>query len=96
MLRPPDHGFAVHPDVVLERIEDSVIAVHLGTDRIVELNETAGRLLELIREGMTGAQAVDVLAAEYDAPREEIAGNVASTVAVLVAEQIVSPEAEGP
>ena len=96
MLRPPDHGFAVHPDVVLERIEDSVIAVHLGTDRIVELNETAGRLLELLREGMTGAQAVDVLAAEADAPREEIAGNVASTVAVLVAEQIVSPEAEGP
>lgn len=96
MQRPPDHGFAVHPDVVLERIEDSVIAVHLGTDRIVELNETAGRLLELIREGMTSAQAVDVLAAEYDAPREEIAANVASTVAVLVAEQIVSPEAEGP
>ncbi|HZX00252.1 MAG TPA: PqqD family protein [Trueperaceae bacterium] len=84
-----DSTFAVHSDVVLESIEDMMIAVHLGTDRIVELNETASRLLELLMGGATAATAAGMIADEYSAPAGEVLRNVEGTVEALLAEGII-------
>lgn len=84
-----DSTFAVHSDVVLESIEDMMIAVHLGTDRIVELNETASRLLELLIAGATAATAAERIADEYSAPAAEVLQNVEGTVEALLTEGIL-------
>src|SRR5690606_37814287 len=84
-----DSTFAVHSDVVLESIEDMMIAVHLGTARIVELNETASRLLELLMGGATAATAAGMIADEYSAPAGEVLRNVEGTVEALLPEGII-------
>lgn len=84
-----DSTFAVHSDVVLESIEDLTIAVHLGTDRIVELNETASRLLELLIAGASAAAAAGMIADEYSAPAGEVIENVEGTLKALLAEGII-------
>lgn len=75
--------------MVLERLGDTMVTVHLGTDRILELNDTAARLVELLAEGKTTAEAADAIAQEYDAPKAEVVANVESTVARLVEESVL-------
>lgn len=75
--------------MVLERLGDTMVTVHLGTDRILELNDTAARLVELLAEGKTTAEAVGAIAQEYDAPKAEVVANVESTVARLVEESVL-------
>src|SRR5690606_29642851 len=85
------HGatYQASRDVVVERLGESVLAVHLGTDKILELNDTAARLLDLLLEGRTEAEATEIIAAEYDAPSAEVAANVSATLRSLLEEQVV-------
>ena len=85
------HGatYQASSDVVVERLGESVLAVHLGTDKILELNDTAARLLDLLLEGRTEAEATEIIAAEYDAPSAEVAANVSATLRSLLEEQVV-------
>jgi len=77
--------------VVVERLGDTMVTVQLGTDRILELNDTAARLVELLGEGKSTGEAADVIASEYDAPLAEVVANIESTVAQLVEEKILEP-----
>lgn len=75
--------------MVVEKLGESLLAVHLGTDRILELNETAARLVELLVDGKTVAEVRDIIAAEYEAPPAEVAANVDATLRTLLDEQIL-------
>ncbi len=46
------------PDVTARRLGENIVLVHLGTDRIYELNPTAARIWELIQTGETGGGVV--------------------------------------
>lgn len=81
-------------DVVIERLGDSTLAVQLGTDRILELNETAGRLLELLLAGKSDVEAMSIIASEYDAPADELRASVEATLASLLAEQVLESKAD--
>lgn len=81
--------YRTSPDVVIERLGDAMIAVQLGTDRILELNETAARLVELLIAGDSDEDAKAALAAEYGVAPDVVAGNVAETIGMLVAEQVL-------
>jgi len=63
-------------DVVARRLGDSAVLVRLSTNQIYELNETGARLWELLEEGASIDAAVTTLAREFEAAREEIAGDV--------------------
>lgn len=89
----PGYRYTTSADVIIERLGDSLLAVQLGTDRILELNDTAARLLDLLLAGKTDVEAVTVISAEYDAPTEEVTASVAATVASLTAEKILVREA---
>ncbi|HZJ10715.1 MAG TPA: PqqD family protein [Trueperaceae bacterium] len=87
----PGKRYAASPDVVIERLGDSMVTVQLGTDRILELNETASRLVELLQAGNSDAEAASLLAKEYDVPLAEVAANVRLTVAQLLEEKVLEP-----
>jgi hypothetical protein len=64
---------AVVPEHVAQRdfVEQS-IAVNLQTGRYHGLNPTASRMIELLDERCTVADAVELLASEFDQPRDVI------------------------
>lgn len=81
--------YRTSPDVVIEKLGDAMIAVQLGTDRILELNETAARLVELLMAGSSVTDATAALASEYGVGAEVVVGDVSETISMLVAEQVL-------
>src|SRR5215510_5014894 len=41
-----------NPDVIAKRLDDAAVLVHLGTNRIFELNGTGMRVWELLGQGL--------------------------------------------
>ena len=65
-----------HPDAVLRRVGDGAVLVHLGTNRVFELNSTAARAWELAVEGHSKPSILAALTAEYAGSGDAIAGDV--------------------
>jgi hypothetical protein len=83
----------VDKDIVSRRVEDAVVLVHLGTDRIYELNRTGGRLWELLEQGLTYGEALFALQNEFDVGREELEREAEAFVDTLVSEDVVEKPA---
>jgi len=92
--QPPQGCWTTTPDVVLQRLGDAMVVVQLQTDAILELNETAARLVEILTDGKTVDEAIDVLTHEYDAPIDDVRRDVHQTLASLVAERVLEPRPE--
>src|SRR5690606_6830211 len=94
----PDHDavlsrrYRLSGEVVVDRLGDSLVAVQLGTDKIFELNETATRLVELLKDGSTAADAALAIANEYDVTVDTVSGDVVDTIATLIAESVIEVE----
>jgi hypothetical protein len=73
----------VDPDVVAERVGDSLVLVHLETNRIYELNPTAARVFELMREGKDRAAIEAVLLEEFAVEPAALAASFDSFLAEL-------------
>lgn len=82
--------YRVPEDVVIERLGEAMIAVQLGTDKILELNETAARLVELLLAGESAMDAKHSLAAEYDVDPSLVGPEVDATIAMLLTEQVLA------
>ena len=68
-LRVPDH-------VVHRSFEEETVVLNLDSGVYHGLNPTAARMLDEIDKSESVAAAVDVLAAEFDQPRERIEADV--------------------
>jgi hypothetical protein len=76
-------GFHPHPDVLVRRVGDEAVLVHMGRNEIFALNPTAARLWELLSEGRSRSEAVDQLQAEFEASEETITQEADRFVALL-------------
>ena len=73
-------------DFVTQDIDGVQFLIPLGGEAfsgIVRSNETAAFLIDLLREETTEAALTDAMAAEYDAPRERLAADVARVLDTL-------------
>ena len=73
-------------DFVTQDIDGVQFLIPLGGEAfsgIVRSNETAAFLIDLLREETTEAALTDAMAAEYDAPRETLAADVARVLQTL-------------
>jgi pyrroloquinoline quinone biosynthesis protein D len=77
-------GFRLRQDAARGR------TVVLGPERVFEADETALATLALIDGERSVATIIDTLAAQYVAPREEIAGDVLEMLADLVERGVVT------
>jgi hypothetical protein len=86
--------YAPHPNVVARRLDDSVVLVHLETNRIFTLNLTGSRIWDLLT-GAAGHRDVGeleaMLRAEYDVDDERLHDDVVSLVAQLAEERLLVP-----
>jgi hypothetical protein len=73
-------------DVVARRVGKTAVLVHLGSNRIYELNDTGARVWELAAEGSTVESLIDRLEEEFDVDRAKLAEEVAVIVTDLLGE----------
>jgi len=52
-------------DVIVRRMGESAVLVHLSTNQIYELNETGTRIWELLEQGRSSTEINDQLCAEF-------------------------------
>ena len=76
------------PDVIWRRVDDSVILVHLGTNKTYELNRTGGRLWELLEQGSTYSDALAAVGSEFEIGTEQLRAEAARLVARLLDEHL--------
>jgi Coenzyme PQQ synthesis protein D (PqqD) len=85
------------PQVISETIQGETIVIHLTTGTYYSLQGTGAEVWDALNAGASVAEAVDGLAAHYEASREEIDEAVAQLVRDLRSEDLVADvDGEGP
>jgi hypothetical protein len=79
------------PGVVAREMPDGAVLVHLGSNRIFELNVTGSRIWTLIESGRTGEEIVRDLTAEFDVDADAASREVAALTARLAEAGLVTP-----
>jgi hypothetical protein len=74
--------------VVWRRVEDSIVLVHLDTNKTYELNLTGGRLWELLDGGSTYGEALATLQSEFDVSEEQLRLEAEELVTLLLDERL--------
>jgi hypothetical protein len=82
-------------EVVAQRLDDSIVLVHLGTNRIHELNRTGARFWELLEEEGDRARIEERLLEEFEVPESQLSEEVDGLVERFVAEDLVKIDDEG-
>ena len=70
---------------------DSIVLVHLPTNRIFELNETGARIWELIRDGVDETHLTDRLTEEFEIDEARAGAEVADLIDRLRREGLLQP-----
>jgi hypothetical protein len=78
-----------HPEVLTQPTIQSVILLHLHTDRFYELNQTAGRFWELLNTGHNLAEIQACMLADYDVDEAQLADEIADIVTMMRNEGLV-------
>ena len=82
--------FIVSPDAVANRMGDQIVLVHVGTDRIFELNPTAARVWDLLQSGHNRNEIRKILFEEFSISESLAAQQIEDLLASLIAERIIS------
>jgi hypothetical protein len=80
------------PNVLAKRVDDEIVLVHLGTNRIYELNRTAASLWDALAAEPTQTELGERLALEYDVDRAELAREIDDLLKQLISERLVCPK----
>ncbi len=78
-----------NPAVVARRVGAETVLVHLETNRIYGLNETAGRLWELTQAGVAPELIPSRLQGEYQVDESELRREVETTLEQLIQNDLV-------
>jgi hypothetical protein len=79
------------PDVIAKRLDDAAVLVHLGTNRIFELNETGVMVWELLGHGLGVDSIVRRLVDEFEVDDTRAADEVAKLLERLRTEGLLVP-----
>ena len=78
-----------HADVVARRMGDAVVLIHLGTNRIYELNATGARIWELLVEGRSVEEIEKTLSTEFEAGGVDLGAEIARLIDLVRTEKLV-------
>ena len=89
-LHPSADRVVIHPaSRATPDSPDGRVLMHLETGRMCAINAMGSRIWTELDAGRTFPEIVDVIAAEYDAPRERIEADVRAFVTQLASAQYV-------
>lgn len=78
-----------HPQVVSSQLGDGGVLVHLGTNRIFELNTTGFRVWQLVGEGLDLAAVLTRLRDEFEVDEGQLRAEMGALVQALLAEGLL-------
>lgn len=82
-----------NPEVVVQRLGDSTVLVNLETDRILELNETASALFELMSSGLDESEIEVRMAQTFEVEPEVVRSEMPTVIDSLLREQLLLADA---
>jgi hypothetical protein len=83
-------GCPVRADqVITQRVGDSTLLLHLETGRYFDLNEIGSRIWELADGTRPLSQIVATIRNEYEAPTDQVAGDVSALITEMVRARLV-------
>ena len=82
--------FQISPHALVKQMGNSVVLVHLGTEKIFELNPTAARIWDLLAEGLTREDIHSRICEEFDVPGEIASQEIEELLSSLISENIIS------
>ena len=84
------------PDVVFRDLEGEAVILDLSSGTYFGLNEVGTRVWRLVDEGRDPSQIVGIVATEYAADRETIAGDVERLLDDLSRRRLIVSAGSGP
>jgi hypothetical protein len=82
------------PDVVFRDLDGEAVILDLESGTYFGLNEVGTRVWQLVGEGRSEVEIVDLVASEYDADRATIAADVTRLLEELRTRRLVVPNGE--
>ena len=76
--------------VLARRLPGGAVLVHLGTNRIFELNETGAKVWELLSEGLDRSQILQRLIGEFEVEPAQAAADLSSVLDHLEREGLLN------
>jgi hypothetical protein len=94
MAEAPDdtNAFRPSPDVLMRKVGNEFVLVHMGRNQIFALNPTGARLWELLGEGRTRGEAVAQLTREFDVSAATVELETEQLLRTLVREGLLEPD----
>jgi hypothetical protein len=86
-------AFRPSPDVLMRKVEEEFVLVHMARNQIFALNRTGARLWELLGEGRSRAEAIEQLAREFDVEAETVERETERLLRQLVQEGLLERDA---
>jgi len=91
---PVGGRFRVNRDAVAQRVGEEVVLVHLTTDRMYALNETAARAWELLCAGHDAPAVRDRMLQEFEVSPHQIGDELDRLVRWLQTEELITRDAD--
>ena len=82
-------------DVIFRELDGEAVLLDFASGRYFGLNAVATRVWTMLAAGSSVDDAVSTVAAEFDAPREEVARDVETLIADLVSRGLLVDGAAG-
>jgi hypothetical protein len=82
--------FRPTPDVVYDRIGEEAVLIHMGTNRIYELNRTGMRFWELLCAGHDRIEIRRLMVREFDVAEADLAVEIEVMLASLKNEGLIT------
>jgi hypothetical protein len=79
----------VSPQVVYQELEGEVVLVHLGTNRIFQLNATGAACWQMIAAGRSRASILDQLERDFSVERNQASSEFDELIQSLAGEQLL-------
>jgi hypothetical protein len=82
-------GYRPNPEVMVRRMGQEMILLHLGTNRFYELNGTAARFWELLNAAPEPGQIPQQLLQEFEVEEAQLLTDLQALCAALLAENLL-------
>jgi Coenzyme PQQ synthesis protein D (PqqD) len=85
-----DRRLSPTPDVVYRELEDSLVLVHLNSNRIYTLNSTGARVWHFLETGSSRSEIREQLLREFDVAAEDLDEELDQLLRSFLADGLVS------
>jgi hypothetical protein len=82
----------LNPEVLAQRVENDLVLVHLDTNQIYKLNDSAARLWELLEADLDLDQAKQQLTQEFEVSMERLEQDIAAVLKSLAESDFIIVE----